>query len=402
MTGCGTASVMTKISQSESKFRGCDIIFVSLENWDEVWRRNQFLCAALAKRFPQMKILFVGLPRNVSYHLRHGSLGALRGKATYQVSGFQNITTTHALKLFPDSIIAGQRFNGLMARKHIRSVASSLGMRNPILWLNPHSAVHMAGKMNECAVIYDITDDWAMAPSFFERERKLIIEQDRSLCAQADLVIVCSEALEESRRTACKRLLLLPNGVDSAHYASIPIRSEKNRWEHPVFGYTGTIHADRFDVELVAGVARSFPEGSIVLVGPNHLTAAEMDKLALHKNIHITGPVSYSQIPEVMSQFDVCIVPHVETKFTNSLNPLKLWEYLAAGKPIVSTNVAGFRSYPHLCRIATGVDAFVQECRKALEENGANQSERRAEAQKHSWDQRVEVLLNTMAGLVRG
>ena len=381
-----------------------DLIFVSLEDWDDIWRRNQFLCAALARRYPQMKILFVGLPRNVSHHLRHGSLGELRGKATWSVPGFQNITVTRALKLLPDSITAGRAFNEMAARRHIRSVAGSLGMKEPILWLNPHSAAHMAGRMNEKAVIYDITDDWAMAPSFSEWERKLIVEQDRNLCARADLVIVCSEALEKSRRARCKRLLRLPNGVDSEHYASIPGSAETNRWARPVFGYTGTIHADRFDVELVAGLAASFAEGSVVLVGPNHLTAGDKKKLAAHENIHITGPVPYAEIAGVMAQFDVCIVPHVETTFTNSLNPLKLWEYLAAGKPIVSTNVAGFSSYPRLCRIASGVDAFARACGKALGENGAHQAERRTEARKHSWDQRIEVLLQTMgsAGMLQG
>ena len=132
-------------------------------------------------------------------------------------------------------------------------------------------------------------------------------------------------------------------------------------------------------------------------MGPDHLTAPEKSKLAAEKNIHITGPVPYPKIPEVMSKFDVCIVPHVETRFTNSLNPLKLWEYLAAGKPIVSTNVAGFRDYPQFCRLASGKDAFARECGKALGEDGERMAERRAEAQKHGWNRRVDALLECLA-----
>jgi len=162
----------------------------------------------------------------------------------------------------------------------------------------------------------------------------------------------------------CKALLLLPNGVDHARYAAIPDASQPGRWPGPVFGYTGTIHSDRFDVELVAGLAEAFPGGSVVLVGPDHLTAGRRGRLAAHPNIHITGPVPYARIPEVMGHFDVCIVPHVETQFTNSLNPLKLWEYLASGKPVVSTNVAGFSDYPQFCRIASGREGFVRACRR--------------------------------------
>jgi len=380
-----------------------DLIFVSLEDWDEVWRRNQFLCASLARRFPAMKILFAGLPRNVSHNLRHGNLRALWGKATRTLPDFPNITVTHALKLFPDSIPLGRRINERMARRHIRRAARGLGMTDPLLWLNPHSALHMAGAMDESAVIYDITDDWAMAPSFSERDRQLIIEQDQALCRRADLVVVCSEALEASRRARCRDLLHLPNGVENTRYAAIPDATQPGRWPGPVFGYTGTIHADRFDVDLVAGLAGSFPQGSIVLVGPDHLKREEKEKLAARGNIHITGPVPYAEIPEVMAHFDVCIVPHVETKFTNSLNPLKLWEYLASGKPVVSTNVAGFSDYPQFCRIASGGDAFAQACREALGENGAHRAERRAEAGKHSWDQRVDVLVQTLSskGLIK-
>jgi glycosyltransferase involved in cell wall biosynthesis len=380
-----------------------DLIFVSLEDWDDVWRRNQFLCAALARRFPDNKILFVGLPRNVTNDLRHGNLRAFRTPATTTLPDFPNITVTHALKLLPDTLAIGRRINEAMARSHILNVARSLGMTDPLLWLNPHSALHMAGAMNEKAVIYDITDDWAMAPSFSERERKLIVQQDRDLCHRADLVIVCSDALEASRRGRCKQLLHLPNGVDIAKYAAIPDEASPGSRPHPVFGYTGTIHPDRFDVNLVAALAGDFPRGSIVLVGPNHLTRADEEKLARFGNIHITGAVPYARIPEVMSEFDVCIVPHVESKFTNSLNPLKLWEYLASGKPVVSTNVAGFAAYPQFCRIATGPDAFVQACRDALGENGANRAGRRAEAGKHSWDQRVDILLQALSsqGLIQ-
>jgi len=374
-----------------------DLIFVSLENWDDVWRRNQFICAALVRRFPDIKILFVGLPLNISHNLRHGNLLGSENKGTRRLPDFPNITVTHALKLFPDSLAAGRCFNEGMARRHVRRVARGLGVSDPILWLNPHSAVHMAGAMKERAVIYDITDDWAMAPSFSDRDRELIIEQDRALCRRADLVIVCSEALETSRRGRCKQLLLLPNGVDHERYAGIPDATGRGRWPRPVFGYTGTLHGDRFDVDLAAGVASAFPEGSVVLVGPDHLTGAEKQKLAACSNIHINGPVPYPKIPEIMAHFDVCIVPHVESKFTNSLNPLKLWEYLASGKPVVSTNVAGFSDYPQFCRIASGADPFVRECRAALQENGAQRAARREEARKHSWDQRVDALLDTLS-----
>ena len=376
-----------------------DIIFVSLENWDEVWRRNQFFCATLAGRYQGMKILFVGLAFNIPRHVLHCSMRELRGPITWRVPEFPNITVTHPLKFFPDSIAVGRKFNEWIARFQIRRVARKLGIRDSILWLNPHSSVHMAGAMGERCVIYDITDDWTIQPSLPASERKVAEEQDRALCERADLVIVCSESLMKSRRHSCKRILPIPNGVDARHYEAVQNRPDIRSWPAPVFGYTGTLHSDRTDAGLIIALARAFPNGSVVLVGPDHWTNSDRKLLAAVSNVYMPGAVPYAKIPEVMAQFDVCVVPHVETKFTESLNPIKLWEYLAAGKPIVATNIAGFRDYARFCRIASGAEAFVAACRAALNGHGHRSSEQIAEARLHTWDARLDTLLEKLAEL---
>jgi GT2 family glycosyltransferase/glycosyltransferase involved in cell wall biosynthesis len=380
-----------------------DLIFVSMENWDDVWRRNQFVCAELARRYPQMKILFVGLPKNVSHALRHGQLSELRRATTYRAPDFDSITITHPPKLFPDSIVLGRRLNELTFRRHVSRVARDLGIRSPILWLNPHSAVHMVGRMGEAAVIYDVTDDWAsltQSPRLTERIRR----QDAELCQRADDVIVCSKRLAEMKEPFARRLRLIPNGVDNGHYAQVldvaaPLLPMARQWPKPVFGYTGTIHPDRIDVDLVEAVARRLTAGSIVLVGPNHLSARDRERLDACGNVFMPGPVPYAQIPDVMRAFDVCITPHRQTPFTESLNPIKLWEYLAAGKPIVSTPVAGFRDYPQLVELATGSDDFVAAMHRALREDLTKVDGRRAEAARNSWSSRVDAIVDVFKSL---
>jgi len=253
--------------------------------------------------------------------------------------------------------------------------------------------------MGESAVVYDITDDWALVPSFSEKERNLIARQDRRLCARADLVIVCSEALERSRIPRSKRVLLLPNGVDAAHYAGVMRGANANGLPRPVFGYTGTLHRDRIDAGLLVRLARSFPEGSVVLVGPDHLDPRTRTALAAEKNMHLAGPAPYAEIPGKMAGFDVCIVPHVMTPFTESLNPIKLWEYLASGKPVVSTNVAGFRDYSNLCHVAGEPEGFIAACRAAIGENGSRSVDRMAAARRNSWDSRLDTLLEALRPL---
>jgi glycosyltransferase involved in cell wall biosynthesis len=374
-----------------------DLIFISMENWDAIWRRNQFLCAELGTRFPEMKILFVALPTDVSNCVRTGRIGEMFRRSTYKVEGFENITCTHPLKLFPNSIALGRRLNEAMFRRHVRRAAGRMGMGRPLLWINPYWAGHMAGQMDERAVVYDITDDWELSTTT-SADRELIRQQDRRLCAAADLVVVCSEALRESREAVAKRMLLLPNGVHAEHYSSIN-GTASHDLARPVFGYTGTLHPDRIDPLLIEALARSFPNGRVELIGPNHLPRQVVSRLAAMGNVNFAGPVGYDRIPQEMSRFDVCVVPHVETPFTQSLNPIKLWEYLASGKPVVSSNVAGFSSYGHLCHIASGADAFVAACKAALGENGSRCDARREEARRHSWAARVDRLLEALKTL---
>ena len=372
------------------------MIFVSLEDWDEVWRRNQFLCAGLARRFPQMKILFVGLPRNVSYCLRRGDLGVLRAALSETLPDYPGITLLNPLKFFPNTLAWGRRMNEALARTQIKKTARALEMDRPLLWLNPHSAVHMAGRMGERAVIYDITDDWI---SLTQKDwlRRLTAAQDADLCRRADAVIVCSQKLFDMKRGLARNLHLVPNGVDAAHYArvgdrSLPLPPPATRWPRPVYGYTGSIHPDRVDVALVEALAQKFPGGTVALVGPNMLPPAERARLDALGNVPMTGPVPYAQIPDYMRAFDVCITPHRVSPFTESLNPIKLWEYLAGGKPIVSTDVAGFRGYPQFVRVAGDTSAFLEAAQEALSEGSTKQESRQAEARRHSWESRLDAV----------
>ena len=435
-----------------------DLIFVSLENWDEVWRRNQFLCAELSRRFPDRRILFVGKPLfgpQLAKRARSAS-GRAQVRAALErrfwcVPDYPNIFFFSPLKPLPNPAPGGRALNEAWQIAQVRRAARRARIRDPLLWINPYDSGFFIGRLGERATVYDITDDWAlMARSPAAAQR--IAAQDRALCERADLTIVCSPALYQSRLPLTRELLLLPNGVDAAHYANIDqnapfppgcfdenggfhpanapdpqpathnpqseSESESESWPRPVFGYTGTLHRERVDLDLVVQLARAHPQGSVVLVGPQHWTDDSLRRaLETTPNLHAPGPVPYARIPDVMARFDVCIVPHQQSGFVESLNPIKLWEYLAAGKPIVSTDVAGFRDYPDLVRLAGDTRAFIAAARQSLlEVNGATygalasqqsacpqlpslRAARRAVVADQSWGARVDVLLDQLSQL---
>jgi glycosyltransferase involved in cell wall biosynthesis len=383
-----------------------DIVFVSLETWDEIWRRNQFLCAEFSKRHPGRKILFIGPPVDVSNMVRSGNFRDLAKGRQRSLPDYPNITVTRPLKLAPTTLSFGKAINELMARRHLRRMMRIRGLRRPVLWLNPHSALHLVGRIDAAGVVYDITDDWTRFRDQSERARTLVIEQDAMLCRKADAVIVCSDDLRRSKEGVASNLHLIPNGVDAVHYRGVldaggPLPAAAESWAKPVLGYTGTIHSERVDLNLIEALARHFSGGTVALVGPVMLAQAERERLRGCRNVAFIGAVSYREIPDYMRAFDVCITPHRVTPFTESLNPIKLWEYLAAGKPIVSTKVAGFRDYPELVDCAADTDGFINAVHRALHDSPLKGRLRQEEAERHSWSSRAQLAEEVMEQCVR-
>jgi glycosyltransferase involved in cell wall biosynthesis len=154
-------------------------------------------------------------------------------------------------------------------------------------------------------------------------------------------VVVCSPDLARSRG-ASRPVELIPNGVDVGLFRTARPRPP-DLPPAPVALYVGTLHTWRIDIPLVIELAESLPDVEVVLVGPNNLPGEVSDQLERVPGIHILGARPYEQIPAYMQHADVIVIPHLVNPFTESLDPIKAYECLAAGRPTVSTPVAGFR-----------------------------------------------------------
>ena len=381
------------------------IVFISLEPWDEIWRRNQFVCDGLLRKSTDTKILFVQPPFDNSYELRAGKLNKIRKTPTIVDGGYSGrLKLFTPTKWFPNSLPIGRALNEKHLQGQIRRALRDLNWIATHLWINQHEAAHLLGVVIAAKTLYDITDDWTKF-SGNQSQLDLITSQDATLCKSCDHVIVCSQQLFEDKAkfVEIERLHLIPNGVHVEHYetvadTSLPVHPVANRWVKPVFGYTGTIHGDRVDVSLVVSVAQAYPAATIAMVGPNLLEQAEQQLLDRFSNIVFTGSQPYADLPDIMRAFDVCMVPHLVTPFTESLNPIKLWEYLAAGKPIVSTNVAGFRDYPNLVSVADSYADFVNRLGIAQSERLDLSTQRQQAARQHTWDQRIKTVQALLSG----
>lgn len=241
-------------------------------------------------------------------------------------------------------------------------------------------------------MIYDITDDWAQS-TLPRRVLNRLIDDDRWLLENSNDVIVCSPSLQEAKAGRCKRLWLIRNGIDTDRYlpenlAKLPIPSDIT-FGAPVAGYVGTLHEDRLDVPLLKDTAERLPNVHFVLLGPNALSAESMKLLSAQPNCHVLGGRPHESIPAYFGGIDVCITPHRVTPFTESLDPLKLYEYMATGKPIVSTPCAGFRELGNMIEIANSPQEFASAISKVLAKP-SDGTTRIHWASKESWENRFD------------
>ncbi len=216
-------------------------------------------------------------------------------------------------------------------------------------------------------IIYDVTDDWLLAP-LAPRQRNRLRADDALLVARSDAVVVCSPDLARSRGSS-RTVDLIPNGVDVERFRGTHPRPA-DLPEGPVALYVGTLHEERIDLDLLGDLARARPDLQIVLVGPDNLPTAESARLAATPSVHLLGARPYDQVPAYLQHADVVIVPHLVNPFTESLDPIKAYECLAAGRPTVATPVAGFRGLGPPVVIAPR-DSFVEATGAALDPGGA-------------------------------
>ncbi|UWF77895.1 MULTISPECIES: glycosyltransferase [Microbacterium] len=311
-----------------------DLIVMSLERWDDVWRRNQYLVAGLLDTDPDLRVLFVE-PADDPVH-------ALRSRKRPEFGqrlrrSRDRLWTFRPVKALPRRL--DPRADERLARSVIRT-ARTLGMRHPALWINDPGAVAVA-RITGWPTLYDMTDDW-LAADRPAAERARIASAEEWLLAHARTVVACSPELVRRKRAGRADIRLVRNAVDATRYTT-PLPRPADLPDEPVAVYVGTLHRDRLDVDLCIRTAeRLRRRARLVLVGPDLLPERDAQALT-DAGVLLLGGRPHETVPAYLQHADVLVVPHVVSEFTDSLDPIKLYEYQAVGRPVVSTPVAGFR-----------------------------------------------------------
>jgi glycosyltransferase involved in cell wall biosynthesis len=294
-----------------------------------------------------------------------------------------------------------ETFNRVFSRWAVKRNMRVLGACKRISWfVVPHPGF-LAKKLGEELCVYYCIDDYAAHPGV---DTTLIAARDDELTRRADLVFVAPPSLVEAKRAINPNVRFSPHGVDVALFAkamdpATEIPAAARDLKHPVVGYFGSIH-EWIDIELIEWLARQRPQWTFLLVGH---AAINVSNLRALPNVVLAGAQPYAQLPAWAKAFDVAIVPYRLNRQVENANPLKLREYLATGKPVVSVSNAEINKFARWVRIAEGRDAYLAALDQALREDSPEaMAERVASVAGQSWDARVvEVLREVDAALAR-
>ena len=356
--------------------------------WDGVWQRPQQLLSRLARHYPVLYVNEPWLGPTPDGRPALAPVAAGGGVEAWQPR-------------FPDrpEVLARWRptyaalvADLLLRRGWLRATRDGLAPARPLVaWLTTPTPWYVLDRLPATAVVYDAMDELAAfkgaAPDLAEREDRLL--------ARADLVFAGGRSLHAARRGRHPRVHLFPSGVDAAHFApaadpATPPAPELAALPRPVLGYYGVID-ERLDLGLVAALAAADPSWSVVLVGP--VAKLAPGDLPRAPNLHYLGPRPYAALPRLLRGFDACLMPFALNEATRHISPTKALEYLAAGKPVVSTPVpdvaASWADAVHLAPAA----GFAEAVRAALAEPPATRAARAARSAAHvaggSWERIV-------------
>ena len=276
------------------------------------------------------------------------------------------------------------------------------GVTRPVVWFYTPMALPLIDGLEPSAVVYDCMDEL----SAFAGADPALREREPRLLERADLVFTGGRSLYEAKRDTHPSVHCFPSSVDTAHYVRARDRLAQPRDQvaipRPRLGFFGVLD-ERFDRELIDGMAERAPGWSFVMVGP--VVKIDPASLPRHPNIHYLGPKSYSELPSYIATWDVALIPFARNRATRYISPTKVLEYMAAGKPVVSTSIADIVT-PYgerrLARIADNPQLAIDAARDAMSEDRRARYEAfDAYLAATSWDRTVADMERLLNGVLR-
>ncbi|MBV1880910.1 MAG: glycosyltransferase [Pseudomonadales bacterium] len=374
-----------------------NIVFFSSDDWG--WKTSKYqLSTRLSK---ENKLLFVS---SIGFRAPRASaedVGRIFKKIGKFFNGLEKVSENlYVLTplVVPFSWLPFKNlFNRIFLRLQVNRAMWKMGMQTPYVFVFSQNWYEHIKSLSRKKLIYYCVDEQG---GFSGLDGQSFNDLDKKMNSAADIIMCSARSLYEKNVVSNKNTFYMPHGVNYDLFAStmnddVKVANDISVIKKPVFLFFGHISYDWVDADLVKYLAKQKPEWSWVYVGRYSMDEQEFCGF---NNIYLLGEKDFEDLPSYCKGADVAIIPFVYSDLTNNCNPLKLPEYLAAGLPVVSTNIPEVKlSYSEGVYIGSSNDGFLAECEKALIEVDKARAMRLSDSMaQHSWDQRVQDIFQIM------
>ena len=370
---------------------GKSIICFSANDWSDIASSKLHIMKYLGKSNTVLYIDTIGI-RRPRLNSRDGKRAL--GKLQRILRGIRrvesNVFVWSPFAIPYHGVLGVDWFNARFIAMMVKRFASKLGMRQPIIWSYLPNAIDIIKRIPATRVIYHCIDDYG---AFTDVPKSVFEKMERRMLKQADLTVVSAKRLFELRKPYAKRIVHIPHGVNLAEFQD-ELRKDVylpdiDSLRRPIAGFVGRI-ADWVDLPLIVGCAKALPDWTFVLVGPSNIDLSPYLNIP---NMVFLGKKNHEEIPYYIRRFNVCLMPFIKHPLVDSINPLKMYEYLAVGKPVVSVPLVEIEEYSHLITI-TSPSNFPTAIQIAYREDTEEKQQQRIDSvSRRSWGDIAETIL---------
>lgn len=376
-----------------------DVILVSTADWDHpFWTNKQHVACQLAEQ--GYRVLYVeslGLRRpsakgrdlaRIWRRLRRGFAPAREVRKNIWV------VAPLVIPLHGNPLV--RRLNDSLLVASLRRAARRIGFQRPLLWTYNPLVGHLAPRLRAEYLVYHCVDDMTAVP---HAPAEAIAAADEDIARRADLILTTSPRLQQRFEKLRPRAThYLPNVADYEHFsrARQPGKepAELAAIPHPRIGFIGALSDYKVDFEMIAAVARQRPNWQWVLIGQVGEGQPETRLAGLDlPNVHLIGPRAYAELPDYLRGFDVATIPSRRNAYTDSMFPMKFFEYLAAGRCVIATRIPSLAEFSQVAELIDTPAEFIAALDRAANGAGPDPAAIEATARRYTWEWRIREML---------
>ena len=363
-----------------------DIVMISTADWDEsLWTNKQQIASRLV---PDFRVIYVE------------PLKSFRtGKRGYSHSFWRDSCGVHVFRPsvalpYGNKMESVNEINHRLISASLLDYIGELGFEEYILWVYTPNGYPFTNLLKPVVSLYDCVDEYSAFPGAW---KGITMKMEAKLLKNVDMVITSAESLFHNKKGKNPNTYHVPNVGDFKHFhkaASCEPAKRIKELKKPVIGFVGSLNY-KMDESLLEELFENYPDWSFAFVGPNR--GFGLEKFINFPNVFFLGRKPIEQLPSYISGFDVCIIPYKVDNYTTGVMPIKFFEYMASGKPVVSTNIPELGKFSDLIDVTASTEQFATAIEQRLNDDPPEQRQWRIDfAKSNSWETRIREILERL------